>query len=157
MENPYVKIRNTPSLLFTLKPGVSSALRLVLRVQFFLQIRCDGVHHWCWLGQRTLASVPWAGLSLLQEPPWVRAQVLPLIVLIYETLISRSPYCQYWLLQLQTLHLHSSMKGKRRERSLLKRCVEMSRGHFPEVCTALQTMSHGPQFSLMTLSSYRAS
>ena len=89
--------------------------------------------------------------------PCVRAQVLPLIVLIYETLISRSPYCQYWLLQLPTLHLHSSMKGKRRERSLLKRCVEMSRGHFPEVCTALQTMSHGPQFSLMTLSSYRAS
>lgn len=64
--------------------------------------------------------------------PCVRAQVLPLLVLIYETLISWSP-CQCWLLQLQTLHLLSMMKGKRRERIFLKRCVEMSRGRFPEV------------------------
>ena len=65
--------------------------------------------------------------------PGVRIQVLPLIVLIHETLIPWSHYCQCWLLQLQTLHLHSRMKGKRRERTLFKRCVEMSWGHFPEV------------------------
>lgn len=82
--------------------------------------------------------------------PCVRAQVLPLIVLIYETLISRSPYCQYWLLQLQTLHLHSSMQGKRRERSLSRdvwKCLEATSR---SVHTALQTMPHGLQFSLMT-------
>ena len=77
MENPYVKIRNTLSLLFTLKPGASSAPKVVLRIQFFLQVRCHVVHHWHWLGQRTLASVPWAGLSLPEEPPWVR-EALPL-------------------------------------------------------------------------------
>lgn len=89
--------------------------------------------------------------------PGVRVQVLPLIVLTCETLISWSHYCQCWLLQLQTLHLHSRMKGKRRKEPSSRdvwKCLEATSQKW---CTALQTMSHGSQFSLMTSSSCRAS